>query len=145
MTHFCYILYNDTNNATYNGYTNNFERRIRQHNGLIKGGAKVTTAQVNRNNVQWKPLVIVECVDLEDKRRALSLEWSIKYPDNKRPRSKCYNGPIGRVHGLVDALRNPKFADMRFIIHVYMEEAMPILEGAFEDSDRCKVIFNEEV
>lgn len=140
MTHFCYILYNDTNNATYNGYTNNFERRIRQHNGVIKGGAKATTSQVKKNNVEWKPLVIVECVGLEDKRRALSLEWSIKYPDNKRPRSKCYTGPIGRVHGLVDALRNPKFEDMKFVINVFMQEALPILETSLNNDDKYEII-----
>ena len=36
----CYILKCD--NYTYNGCTNNFKRRIRQHNE-IKGGAKCTS------------------------------------------------------------------------------------------------------
>ena len=36
-SHSCYILYNQ-NGLTYNGYTVNFKRRIRQHNGEIKGG-----------------------------------------------------------------------------------------------------------
>ena len=39
--HMCYILHNTQNNATYNGYSIDFLRRLRQHNGLIKGGAKV--------------------------------------------------------------------------------------------------------
>ena len=34
-------LIND-NNYTYLGITNNFKRRLRQHNGEIKGGAKYT-------------------------------------------------------------------------------------------------------
>ena len=36
----CYIL--KCGNYTYNGCTNNFKRRIRQHNGEIVGGAKCT-------------------------------------------------------------------------------------------------------
>ena len=123
------------NPVTYNGYTNNFARRIRQHNALLAGGAKATTAQVKKNNVVWKPLVIVECVGVQDKRLALSLEWSIRYPDNKRPRSKCYQGPRGRVHGLVDALRNPKFAHMTFKVVAYEQHAFDTLKAAFGDED----------
>ena len=37
----CYIL--KCGNYTYNGCTNNFKRRIRQHNGEIVGGAKCTS------------------------------------------------------------------------------------------------------
>ena len=34
-----YLLYNTCNNKTYLGITNNSRRRLRQHNGEIKGGA----------------------------------------------------------------------------------------------------------
>ena len=37
-----YLLYNARHNKTYIGITTNLERRIRQHNGFIKGGAKAT-------------------------------------------------------------------------------------------------------
>ena len=37
-----YILKNTKNNRTYVGITNNLDRRLRQHNGIIKGGAKYT-------------------------------------------------------------------------------------------------------
>ena len=33
---YCYIIAN-ANDRTYNGYTNNLTRRLRQHNGDIKG------------------------------------------------------------------------------------------------------------
>jgi len=44
-TNFCvYLLTHSTKNRTYVGYTNNLKRRLRQHNGEIKGGARSTTA-----------------------------------------------------------------------------------------------------
>lgn len=39
-----YLLTNTCNNRTYLGITNNSNRRIRQHNCEIKGGAKYTRA-----------------------------------------------------------------------------------------------------
>lgn len=38
----CYLLRNAAASRTYVGITNNMSRRIRQHNGEIKGGAKST-------------------------------------------------------------------------------------------------------
>jgi len=43
MSYSVYILINTNNNRTYVGITNNINRRIRQHNCEIKGGAKYTT------------------------------------------------------------------------------------------------------
>ena len=47
LRNFCYVLKNtkgnSKSNAVYVGYTNRPDRRIRQHNGEISGGAKYTT------------------------------------------------------------------------------------------------------
>jgi predicted GIY-YIG superfamily endonuclease len=40
----CYILKSKVNGRRYIGVTNDVERRLRQHNGEIKGGAKSTRA-----------------------------------------------------------------------------------------------------
>lgn len=40
--HTCYILYSISLNKIYVGYTVNIERRLKQHNGIISGGAKKT-------------------------------------------------------------------------------------------------------
>ena len=41
-TYIVYLLINTSNNYTYLGITNNSTKRLRQHNGEIKGGAKYT-------------------------------------------------------------------------------------------------------
>lgn len=116
MPNYCYILYNASDN-TYNGFTNNLERRLRQHNCIIKGGAKCTSGRG-----PWEYLAIITSDDESfTKRRALSLEWHIKYPTNKRPRPREYNGPLGRLASLPLVLENPKFADLDFRVYVKPE------------------------
>lgn len=113
---YCYILYNDQNMSSYNGFTVNLSRRLRQHNCIIKGGAKYTTNMCKKYGIIWKFLAIVTSNDpIFTKKKALSLEWHIKYPDNKRPRTNKFNSPQGRLIGLDLALANPKFADILFI------------------------------
>ena len=52
--HMCYILKSSISNRIYVGYTINFSRRLRQHNGEIVGGAKKT-----RNGRPWYPICII--------------------------------------------------------------------------------------
>jgi predicted GIY-YIG superfamily endonuclease len=116
MSHYCYILANDRDQATYNGYTTHLERRLRQHNGELKGGAKFTTRRSCRG-CRWRYLVTVTCDDPAfDKRTALSLEWHIRYPTNHRPRPAEFSGASGRLRGLALALQNPKFSAYTFCI-----------------------------
>ena len=72
----CYLLENSFG-KTYIGATNNFKRRIRQHNGEIKGGAKYTSA-----NKPWEPVLIV--LGMPDKITALMLEWRMKKHKSSR-------------------------------------------------------------
>jgi predicted GIY-YIG superfamily endonuclease len=114
--HYCYILYNLKNNKTYNGYTVNIERRLRQHNCEIKGGARYTTRAQKCDGIEWKYLAIISGSPTQ--KIALSLEWHIKYPTNKRPRPREYQGPQGRLEGLKLALANPKFQDYNFNVEI---------------------------
>lgn len=78
MSYICYCLRSSTNvRRTYVGITNNFKRRIRQHNGKIKGGARYTHAYR-----PWKPLFKI--YGFETKRQVLRFEWAMKH----RRRSK---------------------------------------------------------
>jgi predicted GIY-YIG superfamily endonuclease len=45
MSYYCYLLISE--NKTYIGITNNLLKRLDQHNGLIKGGAKSTRTSKN--------------------------------------------------------------------------------------------------
>lgn len=128
---YCYILYNKHNNRTYNGYTTNFLRRIRQHNGEIKGGAVQTLKQSAKYGPGfWEYLMILEC-DEWDKVIAQSVEWSIRYPTNRKPRPKEYYLPEGRIESLIHVFQNKKFNHMHFTLHVepsFYNKAVQVLE-----------------
>lgn len=131
-SHVCYILHNCTS-RTYNGYTNNPGRRIRQHNGEIKGGAKFT-----RGKPTWSYLAWVKSAQFT-KNTALSFEWSVKYPTNHRPRPREYNGTIGRLKGLALALNNPKFQQLTFEVLV-VHEFQDMLAALCAENSRVTVI-----
>jgi predicted GIY-YIG superfamily endonuclease len=73
-----YILINTSHNKTYVGITNKPERRIRQHNGELVGGAKYTTS--NKAEGEWKFYGFIRNLD---KHTALSLEKKIKIRSKK--------------------------------------------------------------
>jgi predicted GIY-YIG superfamily endonuclease len=133
QNHYCYILYNPDTNATYNGYTVNLERRLRQHNGELKGGAKAT-----RRHANWRFLAVVSC-DTFTKHTALSCEWHIRYPTCRRPRPKEYGGAMGRLRSLPLVFRHDKFEDMRFELWIhpdFMGSCAFEVEGAFGENVR---------
>lgn len=74
--HFCYALTCDSGRArSYVGYTVDPVRRLRQHNGELKGGARRTRRATGR----WSFLFVIEVVsDRWDSGLALSLEWHLK-------------------------------------------------------------------
>lgn len=92
---YCYILRNTDvkyKDCTYNGYTVSPFNRIRQHNGEITGGAKYT-----RGKGKWEIYMLM--TGFVDNHNALSCEWKIKYPTNKR-RPAMYCGVEGRIKSL---------------------------------------------
>ena len=81
MNNYCvYLLINTLNKYTYLGITNNSIRRIRQHNGIIKGGARYTNAK--KGDGEWKYYLKIHNLT---KSEALSMERTAK---NLRRRAK---------------------------------------------------------
>ena len=95
-----YIIYNENGN-TYNGYTTNLSRRLKQHNGVIKGGARYTNGKG-----PWKYLMILYDGDWTSISDAKKVEWNIRYPTRRKPRPPKYNGINGRILSIYDVCNN---------------------------------------
>ena len=66
-----YIIEN--NGATYAGVSPTPVRRLRQHNGEIKGGAKYTTGR----GPGWTHVCLIS--GFQDKIQAMQFEWAVKH------------------------------------------------------------------
>jgi structure-specific endonuclease subunit SLX1 len=80
---FVYLLVS-SDNATYVGATVDIERRLRQHNKEIKGGAHATGAKVNKGEI-WERTCHV--AGFPDWQAALQFEWRWKQLSRKLPTS----------------------------------------------------------
>jgi predicted GIY-YIG superfamily endonuclease len=74
MAFFVYLLLS-SDNSTYVGATVDLERRLRQHNKEIKGGAYATGSKVLKGET-WIRVAHVEC--FPDWQAALQFEWRWK-------------------------------------------------------------------
>lgn len=114
--YFCYILgqtrqLNNGTGRTYNGYTVNLNRRLRQHNGEIKGGAFAT-----KGIGPWEFIAVMTC-DTWNNVRAMQVEWLIRYPTRKKPRPTSYAGAKGRISSLVEVCKRLGDDSVRLYIH----------------------------
>jgi predicted GIY-YIG superfamily endonuclease len=92
--YFCYILTTANCESTYNGYTINLKRRLRQHNGELTGGAKAT-----KKKGKWGYIAVMTCPTWTAV-RAMQHEWTIKYPTRRKPRPREFQGAKGRIMSL---------------------------------------------
>lgn len=75
MHHYCYLLSNK--NHTYIGYTTDPKRRLKQHNGILKGGGKYT-----RRYRPWKLKIIIK--GFKNGKQARQFEYAWKHPSKSR-------------------------------------------------------------
>ena len=73
---FVYLLEETDGNRTYVGATLDVERRLKQHNGLLSGGARATRGRV------WKRVCYISGFPHE--KSALQFEWAWKYYSKKQ-------------------------------------------------------------
>ena len=112
--HYCYILQQKqkTKSLNYVGYTVNYNRRLRQHCGIIKGGAIYT-----KNRGPWEFLAVMHCPTW-DHIRGLQVEWLLKHPTRKTKRPKCFSGSLGRINSLIEVFhRIPNHEEIILYIH----------------------------
>jgi len=101
-----YLLKNTYNKYTYLGVTNNSKRRIRQHNGEIKGGAKYT--KMHKGKGEW--IYHLKGTNLT-KRESLSIERTAK---NKRRRAKGKTPLDKRLYVIVPLLEKNDHCEVEY-------------------------------
>ena len=89
---FVYFI-QSTNGSTYIGATVNLDKRIRQHNKEIKGGATATSIKVDDGQV-WSYICYVE--NFPSWNEALKFEWRWKQISRQIQKSKPAQKPIER-------------------------------------------------
>lgn len=103
--YYCYLIVSQSHPTyTYIGITNNLEKRLKQHNGLLKGGAKCT-----RKFKDWIFFKIIKFTNEDEsisKSNACSFEWNVKhYKTSKgtwyRTKSGIEN-KIKRIYDIID-------------------------------------------
>ncbi len=132
MTWYCYILAHGE--RTYNGSTNDPRRRLRQHNGELKGGARATS----RGGPGWRFVAVV--AGFPDHVNALQCEWRIKCPSGvPGKRGREWQGPAGRVRGLGHVLRLKQWTKQTTVacgsypLTVWVEERYA--QGLYEEGE----------
>ena len=98
---FCYMLASDDGKKTYVGATINPDRRLRQHNGELAGGARATHGR------SWKRRFLVGGFDNE--KAALRFEWRWKYLTRQAPGDTFIER---RMHALALLLSDFPFAEV---------------------------------
>jgi predicted GIY-YIG superfamily endonuclease len=112
----CYILGQTSHirtgmGRTYNGYTVNLKRRLRQHNGEIKGGAFAT-----KGVGPWEFIAVMKCADWTNV-RAMKVEWLIRYPTRKKPRPSHFAGSQGRINSLAEVVKRMDETNIQLYVH----------------------------
>jgi len=87
---YCYLLSTENNN-TYVGATVDLNKRLRQHNREIVGGARATSICVSRGDT-WKRICYID--GIPEWRSALQIEW--RWKQIGRTQYKHIKNPIQR-------------------------------------------------
>lgn len=90
MSYYCYLLYTNLK-QTYVGATIDPERRLRQHNKEISGGAKATSIRVEQGLI-WERACYI--TNIPEWRSALQIEW--RWKQLTRTKFKHIKNPIER-------------------------------------------------
>ena len=115
--YYCYLLARST--RTYIGITNDLEKRILKHRGLLKGGAKSTRAISNIKGVHWNYHTIVE--GFENKGQVMSFEWYWKHirigNEDKKKWVGTRAGINNKMNRLLELLLEEQWSEIKITVH----------------------------
>ena len=102
-----YIIKSDK--RSYIGMTNDFFKRWKQHNKILKGGAKYTSKYEN-----WSPICIID--GFETKSEAMQCEWKLK-------RAKGYYNRIKNLSSILEndqkwTSKSPLISSQKLTVYV---------------------------
>lgn len=109
-----YCLRNRAHTKTYVGCTNNFPRRLRQHNGALRGGARYTRGD------EWH--AVAHVTNFETRTAALQFEWAWKHV-RARAGGK---GAAARLRKLETLLRRDKWCDVVVLTNFELAAAQEV-------------------
>lgn len=95
--YFIYLLKSETASRTYIGYSVNVFRRLKQHNGILSGGAKKT-----QKGRPWKLIMFVSGFNYE--KTAYQYEFCIQHP----PKGTKRRGILNQMKIMKRLLRKDK-------------------------------------
>lgn len=104
-----YLLVHSLSNRTYIGCTNNKEKRIRQHNGELVGGAKYTT--MNKGDGFWS---YFGYIDNLDRHTALSVEKKIQIRSRRSCKKVGGSNPLERRLNAIEQIINENNIESTF-------------------------------
>ena len=138
---YVYLLLS-TGNATYVGATVNVERRVRQHNRELKGGARATGIRVKKVET-WSPLCYVK--NFPDWSSALQFEWKWKYLTRKQGKKiSPVERRIKALHTLLNSEKSTSnakpFSEWEIPPEIIFENE--VAKALFEVEQNKKLIFN---
>ena len=125
------VYFLQSGRRSYIGFTVNLTRRVRQHRGELKGGAKYTAHWPDRRH-----LTVVACVQgFATKHAALSYEWHAK----RRPKGRAWcTWPAElnthrRLPGFFRPLTTDKFSELPLHVRIFQHHGLaPLLVHRFE-------------
>lgn len=100
MNWIVYLIESCNQKRTYIGITNNCSKRLKCHNGELKGGAKAT-----RTGKPWKYICTVSGFD---KKTAAQFEWYAKRKKTKNNTYRCISGKYNRINNIFNLLEEYK-------------------------------------
>jgi len=137
MEFFCYLLYTNDMSKTYVGATTDPDRRLRQHNKEISGGAKATGISVQQGLI-WERVCYIK--GIPEWRSALQIEW--RWKQIGRTQYKHIKNPIHRrLYSLKRLLSLEKPTEKAIPYEAYPSGPPEIIW----DSEELKMIYDKIV